>query len=93
MGLAVSIAVQALALLLFAMGVAAFVSLVKGWFVLRRIAMAGRQNYTAVLLKSPMVPPVSTIAVPPELTVTLELCDSTTNAIIDSVTGALVDPA
>jgi cellulose synthase/poly-beta-1,6-N-acetylglucosamine synthase-like glycosyltransferase len=28
--------------------------------------MAGRQNYTAVLLKSPMVPPVSTIAVPPD---------------------------
>jgi hypothetical protein len=52
--------------LLFAMGVAAFVSLVKGWFVLRRVAMAGRQNYTAVLLKSPMVPPVSTIAVPPD---------------------------
>jgi cellulose synthase/poly-beta-1,6-N-acetylglucosamine synthase-like glycosyltransferase len=62
----VSIAVQAISVLLMAMGIAAFVSLVKGCFVLRRIALAGRQNYTAMLLKSPMVPPVSTIAVPPD---------------------------
>jgi hypothetical protein len=66
MGAAFSIAVQAIAAFLFAMGIAAFVSLVKGCFVLRRIARAGRQNYSAVLLKSPMVPPVSTIAVPPD---------------------------
>jgi len=65
-GLVVSIAVQAMAILLFGLGIAAFVSLVKGSFVLRRFAMAGRQAYTAVLLKSPMVPPVSTIAVPPD---------------------------
>lgn len=66
MGQAVSFAIQAMAILLFAMGIGAFLSLVKGCFVLRRIALAGRQNYTALLLKSPMVPPVSTIAVPPD---------------------------
>jgi cellulose synthase/poly-beta-1,6-N-acetylglucosamine synthase-like glycosyltransferase len=66
MALLFSVAVQLLAILLFGMGIAAFISLVKGCFMLRRIAMAGRQNYTAVLLKSPMVPPVSTIAVPPD---------------------------
>ena len=48
------------------MGIVAFASLVKGSFVLRRMARSGRQNYSAVLLKSPMVPPVSTIAVPPD---------------------------
>ena len=66
MSLVLPIVVQVLALMLLAMGIAAFVSLVKGSLVLRRIARAGRQNYTAVLLKSPMVPPVSTIAVPPD---------------------------
>ena len=65
-GVAVSIGVQAVALLLFALGIGAFLSLVRGAIVLRRIALAGRQNYTPVLLKSPMVPPVSTIAVPPD---------------------------
>ncbi|MEI9974683.1 MAG: hypothetical protein WDO73_23120 [Ignavibacteriota bacterium] len=48
------------------MAVATFISLVKGSFVLRRHALAGRQNYIAALLKSPMVPPVSTIATPPD---------------------------
>jgi cellulose synthase/poly-beta-1,6-N-acetylglucosamine synthase-like glycosyltransferase len=66
MGLAANIAVQAAAILLFAFGIAEFLNLVRGSFVLRRIALAGRQNYTAVLLKSPMVPPVSTIAIPPD---------------------------
>jgi cellulose synthase/poly-beta-1,6-N-acetylglucosamine synthase-like glycosyltransferase len=66
MDAAVSLAVQAIAALLFGVGIAEFVSLVKGCFVLRRIALAGRQNYSAVLLKSPMVPPVSTIAIPPD---------------------------
>jgi hypothetical protein len=66
MGVALSVAIQAIAAFLFALGIAAFVSLVKGCFVLRRIARAGRQNYSAVILKSPMVPPVSTIAVPPD---------------------------
>jgi cellulose synthase/poly-beta-1,6-N-acetylglucosamine synthase-like glycosyltransferase len=65
-GLAISIAIQAIAILLFAMGIGAFISLMKGCFVLRRIAQAGRHNHTAVLLKSAMVPPVSTIAVPPD---------------------------
>ena len=62
----VSIAIQAISLFLFVMGIATFRSLVKGCFVLRRIALAGRQNYTAALLKSPMAPPVSTIAIPPD---------------------------
>jgi cellulose synthase/poly-beta-1,6-N-acetylglucosamine synthase-like glycosyltransferase len=61
-----SLALQALVVLLFGMGVAAFLSLLRGCFVLRRFARTGRQNYLAVLLKSPLVPPVSTIAVPPD---------------------------
>ena len=63
MGTAFSIALQAIVALLFAIGIAAFVSLVKGCFVLRRMARDRRPNYNAALLKSPMVPPVSTIAV------------------------------
>ena len=66
MALAAPIAVQAIAILLFAFGIVEFLRLVRGCLVLRRIARAGRQNYTAVLLKSPMAPPVSTIAVPPD---------------------------
>jgi cellulose synthase/poly-beta-1,6-N-acetylglucosamine synthase-like glycosyltransferase len=66
MGPAVSIAVQVIAVILFGMGIARFVTLVKGCFVLRRMARLGRQNYSAVLLKSPLVPPVSTIATPPD---------------------------
>ncbi len=62
----VAIAVQVIALLLFAIGVAEFLSLVKGTFVLRRLARDLRQNYSAVLLKSPLAPAVSTIAVPPD---------------------------
>ena len=65
-GLVVSVAVQLMALALFAIGIAEFRSLLKGSFVLRRIARAGTHNYTAILLKSPLVPPVSTIAIPPD---------------------------
>jgi hypothetical protein len=65
-GLAVSIAVQAIAIALFLLGFAEFRGLLRGCFVLRRIARAGTQNHTAVLLKSPMAPAVSTIAVPPD---------------------------
>jgi cellulose synthase/poly-beta-1,6-N-acetylglucosamine synthase-like glycosyltransferase len=64
--LVISVAVQLMAIGLFAIGIAEFLSLLKGAFVLRRIARAGTHNYTAVLLKSPLVPPVSTIAVPPD---------------------------
>ncbi|HUB78314.1 MAG TPA: hypothetical protein VMB03_05930 [Bryobacteraceae bacterium] len=66
MALAAFLAIQAIAILLFAFGIGEFLRLVRGCLVLRRIARAGRQNYTAVLLKSPLVPPVSTIAVPPD---------------------------
>ena len=66
MGSAVFWALQGLVVLLFGLGIATFINLLKGCFVLRRIARAGRQNYTAVLLKSPMVPPVSTVAIPPD---------------------------
>jgi cellulose synthase/poly-beta-1,6-N-acetylglucosamine synthase-like glycosyltransferase len=62
----VFVAVQAIAVLLFATGAATFATLVKGCFVLRRMARAGRQDYSAVILKSPLVPAVSTIAVPPD---------------------------
>jgi hypothetical protein len=55
-----------MAIALFAIGIAEFLSLLKGSFVLRRIARAGTHNYIAVLLKSPLVPAVSTVAIPPD---------------------------
>ena len=61
---AVFVVVQALAVLLFVMGMVTLANLVKGCFVLRRQARAGRQDYAPVILKSPLVPAVSTIAVP-----------------------------
>jgi cellulose synthase/poly-beta-1,6-N-acetylglucosamine synthase-like glycosyltransferase len=64
--LVVSVAVQLMAIALFAIGIAEFLSLLRGASVLRRIARAGTYNYTAILLKSPLVPPVSTIAIPPD---------------------------
>ena len=64
--MAFSILVQLLAVALFAMGIVLFVSLVKGCFLLRRMALAGRQDYSQVILKSPMVPAVSTVATPPD---------------------------
>jgi len=64
--LAFSILVQLLALALFAMGIVIFLNLVNGCFLLRRMALAGRQDYSQVILKSPMVPAVSTIATPPD---------------------------
>ncbi|HEX3748874.1 MAG TPA: glycosyltransferase family 2 protein [Bryobacteraceae bacterium] len=69
MSLGFSIAVQAIAVLLFVLAIAEFITLIRGSFLLRRVALAGRQNYTPVLLKSPMVPPVSTVAVPPDASV------------------------
>lgn len=66
MGLYVLIAVQAITAVLFAIGIAEFVTLLRGARVLRRIARTGRQNYTAAILKSAMVPPVSTVAIPPD---------------------------
>jgi glycosyltransferase involved in cell wall biosynthesis len=63
---AVSLAVQALAVLLFAMGIVTFATLVKGGFVLRRMALAGRHDHAPAILKSPLVPAVSTIALPPD---------------------------
>jgi cellulose synthase/poly-beta-1,6-N-acetylglucosamine synthase-like glycosyltransferase len=58
--------VQALAVLLFLMGAAAFRVLVQGCFALRRRARAGSPAYTAAVLKSALAPAVTTIAVPPD---------------------------
>ena len=58
--------VQVLALILFVLGIGAFRSLVQGCFVLRRMTRAGSRDYADVLLKSPLVPAVTTIAVPPD---------------------------
>jgi hypothetical protein len=66
MGPAVSIALQAIAGLLFALGIADFVGLVRGCFVLRRMTLAGRLDQSAAILKSPLVPAVSSLAVPPD---------------------------
>jgi hypothetical protein len=61
-----SLLVQAIALGLFVAAAMSFVNLMRGCFLLRRMALAGRQDYGPVLLKSPMVPAVSTIATPPD---------------------------
>jgi cellulose synthase/poly-beta-1,6-N-acetylglucosamine synthase-like glycosyltransferase len=66
MALMISLAVQIIAVLLFVTGIVSFAILVQGCFVLRRVARARRQDFGAVILKSPMVPTVSTIAVPPD---------------------------
>jgi len=65
-GWVVFLAVQVMAVSLFAMGIVTFVTLLKGSFVLRRMTRAGRQDHSPVILKSPLVPAVSTIAVPPD---------------------------
>src|SRR5271169_1192679 len=66
LGPAVFWTVQALAVLLFLLGIGAFRVLVQGCFALRRRARAGSPDYRAVLLKSALVPAVTTIAVPPD---------------------------
>jgi cellulose synthase/poly-beta-1,6-N-acetylglucosamine synthase-like glycosyltransferase len=65
-GAAVFWTVQALAVLLFLLGIGAFRVLVQGCFALRRRARAGSPDYSAVLLKSALSPAVTTIAVPPD---------------------------
>src|ERR1039458_8350566 len=65
-GTAVFWTVQALAVLLFLLGVGAFRVLVQGCFALRRRARAGSPDYSDVLLKSAPAPAVTTIAVPPD---------------------------
>src|ERR1039458_7377013 len=65
-GTAVFWTVQALAVLLFLLGVGAFRVLVQGCFALRRRARAGSPDYSDVLLKSALAPAVTTIAVPPD---------------------------
>jgi hypothetical protein len=68
-GQAVFWTVQALGVLLFLLGVGAFRVLVQGCFALRRRARAGSPDYSEVLLKSALVPTVTTIAVPPDASV------------------------
>ena len=62
-----STAVQLLALLLFAAGVASFAALLKGCFVLRQMIRSGHTYDPAPLLRSPLVPGVSVIAIPPDV--------------------------
>lgn len=65
-GPAVFFTVQALAVLLFLLGLGAFRVMVQGGFALRRRARAGSPDYSDVLLKSALAPAVTTIAVPPD---------------------------
>lgn len=62
--LLVFVLVQVLALFLFAAGAAAFAALLKGCFVLRRMARGVTRDDGALLLKSPLVPAASVVAVP-----------------------------
>jgi hypothetical protein len=64
---AAGIIIQVLALLLFALGVLSFVALVKGCFALRRMWRSMRTWDPLPLLRSPLVPGVSVIAVPPDV--------------------------
>jgi hypothetical protein len=61
--------VQVSALVLFFMGAGAFRMLVQGCFALRRKARAGTRDYASVLLKSALVPAVTTIDIPPDASV------------------------
>jgi hypothetical protein len=56
--------VQALMLFLFVTGAAAFGALLKGCYVLRRMARGSTRDDSGVLLKSPLVPSVSVVAAP-----------------------------
>ena len=60
---AVPIALQALILFLLITAAARFCALLKGCYVLRRYGRAGTRDDGAVLLKSPLVPTVSTLVV------------------------------
>ncbi|HYW48888.1 MAG TPA: glycosyltransferase [Bryobacteraceae bacterium] len=62
-----STVVQLLALWLFGAGVASFAALLKGCFVLRQMTRSGHTYDPAPLLRSPLVPGVSVIAVPPDV--------------------------
>ena len=53
-------------LILFVLGMGAFRVLVEGCFALRRRARAGPRDYADILLKSALVPAVTTIAAPPD---------------------------
>lgn len=64
LALVVFVLVQALALFLFAAGAAAFAALLKGCFVLRQMARGATRDESGVMLKSPLVPTVSVVAVP-----------------------------
>jgi cellulose synthase/poly-beta-1,6-N-acetylglucosamine synthase-like glycosyltransferase len=55
--------IQAIVLLLCLAGAACFVALLKGCFVLRRMGRSVARDDTPILLKSPLVPAVSVIAV------------------------------
>jgi len=61
------IVIQVLVILLFVAGVASFALLLKGCFVLRRMARTRRLWDPAPLLRSPLVPGVSVIAVPADV--------------------------
>ena len=60
-GEVLSLAVQAIALVLFLSGAAEFAMLLKGCYVLRRLARVSSRDDTLVLLKSPMVPQISVV--------------------------------
>jgi GT2 family glycosyltransferase len=61
---ALSVAIEAIALFLFLVGMAGLVVMVKGCYVLRRLARIKRAHDATILMKSPLVPAVSVIATP-----------------------------
>lgn len=62
---ALSAALEAVALFLVVVGLAKFGTLLKGCLVLRRLARSRPSVERPVLLKSPLVPVVSVVAIPP----------------------------
>jgi cellulose synthase/poly-beta-1,6-N-acetylglucosamine synthase-like glycosyltransferase len=65
-GPAVSTTLDVIALFLLLAGAAGFALLTKGCFVLRRMARDTPRDHTASILKSPLVPSVSVVALAPD---------------------------
>src|ERR1700724_482028 len=61
--LILTLVISAISLILFVLGGFSFISLVKGCLVLRRLNRTTSFADTAILLKSPLVPAVSVVAV------------------------------
>ena len=65
-GVFVALVLAVLTAILLALGVAALIGLIRGYFELRRLVSAGSDSYISLLLKSPLVPGISVVYAPPD---------------------------